>query len=66
MGFARSPVSSKRMLSLAANSPRASLVTPGARITSTNWRSKMARAVEASNSRLNAMIPPKADVGSVR
>jgi len=34
-------------------------------ITSTNWRSTMVRAVSASSSRLKAMMPPKADSGSV-
>ena len=33
--------------------------------TSTNWRSTMAAAVSASSGRLNAMMPPNAEVGSV-
>jgi hypothetical protein len=37
----------------------------GAMITSTNWRATMAAAVSPSSSRLKAMMPPKAEVGSV-
>jgi hypothetical protein len=34
-------------------------------MTSTNWRAAMALAVASSSSPLTAMMPPKADSGSV-
>ena len=40
--------------------------TAGAAMTSTNCRPTIAEAVASSSSRLNAMMPPKAEVGSVR
>jgi TRAP-type C4-dicarboxylate transport system permease large subunit len=51
---------------LAASNAAASAATAGAAMTSTNWLAMMARAVAASSGRLHAMMPPKADVGSVR
>ena len=45
---------------------RASACTDGAAITSTNCRPTIAAAVAASSSRLKAMMPPNAEVGSVR
>ena len=60
------PVASTRTFSLRAQIARASASTSGAMINSTNWRSTIARAVAASSVRLNAMMPPNADVGSVR
>src|ERR1700722_8857049 len=62
----RSPSTNTRTLGLLDNTRAASADTDGAASTSTNCRSTMAEAVVASNSRLNAMIPPNADVGSVR
>jgi hypothetical protein len=43
----------------------AASLTAGATITSTNWRSTMAAAVCRRARRLKAMMPPKADSGSV-
>ena len=45
--------------------PLPTLLTVGAMITSTNWRSTMCEAVVTSSSRLKAMMPPKADSVSV-
>ncbi len=64
-GMDRSPVISTRTLSRAASTSLASSVMLGAKMTSTNCCSTMARAVAASNSRLKAMMPPYAEVGSV-
>src|SRR5690606_18727729 len=57
-------ISSRRTFCLAANTARAPSANPGAMSTSTNWRATSA-AVSASSGRLNAMMPPKAEVGSV-
>src|SRR3984957_5929157 len=65
-GTVKSPTSSTRTLSLRASSSRAPWDTLGASITSTNCCSTIACAVAASNSRLKAMTPPYAEVGSVR
>ena len=50
---------------MAATICAAASETLGAIITSTNWRETIASAVSASSSRLKAIIPPKAEVGSV-
>jgi TRAP-type C4-dicarboxylate transport system permease large subunit len=50
---------------LALHALAASGSMTGATMTSTNCRSMIAAAVFASSGRLNAMMPPKADVGSV-
>ena len=60
-----SPHSSTRTFSFAANGASAAAPTRGAMTTSTNCRSTMAAAVCASSGRLNAMMPPNAEVGSV-
>ena len=60
------PVTSRRTFSFRAQASRASGSTEGATITSTNCRSTMVRAVSPSSGRLKAMMPPKAEVGSVR
>ena len=60
---ARPPVTSSRTFSFLAQASRASGSAAGATITSTNCRSTIARAVSPSSGRLNAMMPPKAEVG---
>ena len=62
---AQSPHSRRRTFFLAATAREAADETRGATITSTNWRSTMVRAVASSSSPLKAMMPPKADSGSV-
>src|SRR5688572_22697226 len=64
--FDSGPVISTRTFCLAASTAPAATDTDGAAMTSTNCRSVIAFAVSSSSSRLNAMMPPKADVGSVR
>ena len=59
-----SGISSTRTLALAASSFSASAVKAGAISTSTNWP-LTASAVAASTGVLKAMMPPKAEVGSV-
>ncbi len=59
-----SATSSTRTFCLAAKMVRASGVTDGAITTSTNWRAT-ASAAAPSSVRLKAMMPPKAEVGSV-
>ena len=61
---AASGTSSTRTFSFLASAPRAATETCGAISTSTNC-SATAAAVAASSSRLNAMMPPNAEVGSV-
>ena len=62
----QSPVSSTRTFFFAAQASSAAGSTDGAIMTSTNCFSMIAAAVFASSVRLNAMMPPNADVGSVR
>jgi hypothetical protein len=59
------PHSSRRTFFFAATAAEASGLTSGAMMTSTNWRSTMAAAVAPSSRPLKAMMPPKADSGSV-
>jgi hypothetical protein len=59
------PHSSTRTFFLAAAISTAAALTFGAMMTSTNWRSTMVFIVSASSSPLKAMMPPKADSGSV-
>ena len=61
----RSPVLSTRTFFFSASTAAASSSMIGATMTSTNWRSIIALAAAASSGRLKAIIPPKADVGSV-
>src|SRR6185295_4516782 len=63
---ASGPTTSTRTFCRLASTAPASADTEGATITSTNWRPTMAVAVAASSSRLKAMMPPNAEVGSVR
>ena len=58
-------VLSTRILGFLDNTLSASSETSGAMMTSTNCRSMIACAVSADKARLNAMMPPYAEVGSV-
>jgi hypothetical protein len=53
-------------LSRRAQAARAEASAAGTISTSTNWRSSTVCAVALSSGRLNATMPPNADVGSVR
>ena len=64
-GVDHSPHASRRTFSFFATSAAAAALTTGAMITSTNCRSTILAAVAVSSSRLNAMMPPKADSESV-